>query len=483
MIKHSFNKIVDKIKNSSIIMVVYFVFTREGIMDIVIIGAGKLGTGIAKSLSNENYNITVIDYSTTKVELIVDKYDVQGLCGSGTHIDVLKQANVSDADLVISTTHSDENNILVCLMAKKLGAKNTIARVRNPEYNAQFDFMRNELGISLMINPDFNAALEIGRIIQFPEANNIETFANGNIDIAEYKITADSNLCENTIGTISSKHTSNMLICAVERENEVYIPNGDFKLKAGDKIYVTGAHKELANIGKALVNTKKKMIKNIMIIGCSRVGIYLSDMLVGLGRNVVIVEKNREKCEILFDMVPGATIINGDANNHDLLLEEGIEDMDAVVTLTDTDEINFLVSFYAQKIGVAKTVTKINNTNFNKLLDDLGLDSQINVSDLSVSTITQYVRAKENISSSYMRTLYKLIDGKVEAAEFLASDYVSFLNEPLSKIKLKKNVLIAAINRSNEIIFPNGNDSIQANDLVVVVSKDRRIKSLNDILQ
>lgn len=452
-------------------------------MDIVIIGAGKLGTGIAKSLCFEDHNITIIDYNPITIESIVDKYDVQGVCGSGTHIDVLRQAQVPNADLVVSTTHSDENNILVCLMAKKLGAKYTIARVRNPEYNAQFEFMRNELGISLMINPDFTAALEIGRIIQYPEAINIETFANGYIDMAEYKITQGSNLCANSIGSISSKLTNNMLICAVERDEDVYIPNGDFILRAGDHIHVTGAHKELANIGKALINSKKKTIKNIMIIGCSRVGIYLSDMLVNLGKNVVIIEKNREKCEILFDMVPDATILNGDANDHDFLIEEGIENMDAVVTLTDSDEINFLVSLYAQKIGTPKTVTKINNIRLSRMLDDLGLDSQINVSDLSVSTITQYVRAKENISSSYMKTLYKLVDGKVEATEFLAGDYVSFLGTPLSKIKTKKNVLIAAINRNNEIIFPNGNDAIMANDLVVVVSKDRRLKSLNDILQ
>ncbi|MGN0534751.1 MAG: Trk system potassium transporter TrkA [Eubacterium sp.] len=452
-------------------------------MDIVIIGAGKLGTGLAISLSGEDHNITVIDRNTPKLEAIVDKYDVQGISGSGTHIDVLRQADVPNADLVIATTHSDENNILVCLMAKKLGAANTIARVRNPEYNTQFEFMRNELGISLMINPDFTAALEIGRIIQFPEASNIESFANGNIDIAEYKITASSDLCDSRIGNISSKLTSNMLICAVERGNDVYIPNGDFVLKAGDRIYVTGAHKKLAEIGRALINSKKKTIKNVMIIGCSRVGIYLSDMLVSLGKNVVIIEKSLEKCEALFDMVPGATVINGDANDHELLIEEGIEKMDAVVTLTDIDEVNFLVSIYAQKIGTAKTVTKVNNMHLSKLLDDLGLDSEINVSELSVSAITQYVRAKENISSSYMKTLYKLVDGKVEAAEFLAGDYVSFLNTPLSRIKIKKNVLIAAINRNNEIIFPSGSDFVQAGDLVVVVSKDRKVKSLNDILQ
>lgn len=323
-------------------------------MDIVIIGAGKLGAGLAKSLSNEDHNITVIDYNADKIEALVDKFDIQGIAGSGTHIDVLKQAQVPVADVVISTTLSDENNILVCLMAKKLGARYTIARVRNPEYNAQFEFMRNELGVSLMINPDFNAALEIGRIVQFPEANNIETFANGNIDMAEYKITADSSLCSGNIRSISSKLTNNMVICAVEREDEVYIPNGDFVLQAGDRIYITGAHRELAGIGQALINSKKKTIKNIMVIGCSRVGIYLTDMLVSLGKNVIVIDKDREKCEAVFDMIPGATIIHGDANDHDFLMEEGFGNMDAVVALTDSDEINFLLSVYAQKIGVPK---------------------------------------------------------------------------------------------------------------------------------
>lgn len=458
-------------------------YEKENKMDIIIIGAGKLGIGLAKSLSSEEHNVTLIDYNQDRIEMLTDKLDIQGICGNGTHIDVLNEANVEDCGIVISTTHSDENNILVCLIAKKLGAKHTIARVRNPEYNAQFDFMRNELGISLMINPDFTAALEIGRIIQFPDATNIETFANGNIDLAEYKITADSNLCGSSIGSISSKQTNNMLICAIERDNEVTIPNGDFILKANDKIYVTGAHKELAKIGKGLINSKKRSLKNIMIVGSSRVGIYLSDMLVSLGKNVVIVEKDRDKCEILFDMVPDVTIINGDANDHELLIEEGIENMDAVITLTNSDEINFLLSIYAKKLGVAKTVTKIKNTNLHKLLDDLGLDSRINVSEVSVSTITQYVRAKDNISSSHMKTLYKLIDGKVEATEFLAGSYVSFLNKPLSKIRIKRNVLIAAINRNNEIIFPNGNDSIQNGDLVIVVSKDKRINNLNDILR
>lgn len=451
-------------------------------MDIIIIGSGKLGIGLAKSLSTEGHNVTVIDYNQARVEMLTNKLDIQGICGNGTHVDVLREANIESADIVISSTHSDENNILVCLIAKKLGAKHTIARVRNPEYNAQFDFMRNELGVSMMINPDFNAALEIGRIIQFPDASNIETFANGNIDIAEYKITNDSSFCNMSIGSIPSKQTSKMLICAIERNGEVTIPNGDFVLRANDKIYVTGAHKELAKIGRGFINSKKRSLKNIMIIGSSRAGIYLSDMLASLGKNVTIIEKDRDKCEMLFDLVQNVTIVNGDANDHDLLIEEGIKDMDAVVTLTNSDEVNFLLSVYAKKLGIPKTVTKIRNTNLYNLLDDLGLDSRINISEISVSSITQYVRAKENISSSHMKTLYQLIDGKVEATEFIAGSYFTSLGKPLSHIKLKKNVLIAAINRNNEIIFPNGNDSIQNGDSVIVVSKDKRIKNLNDIL-
>ena len=452
-------------------------------MDITIIGAGRLGANLAKSLSREDHNITIVDINHNRVEELVDKLDIQGVKGSGTHLNVLKDAKVSQSDLVIALTSSDENNILVCLIAKKLGAKNTIARVRNPEYNTQFEFMRNEFGISLMINPDFSVALEICRIIQYPDAINVEAFSNGNIDIAEFKVNENSSLCNCSISSISSKYTDNMVICAVERNGDVYIPNGDFVINAKDRIHITGVHSELNGIVKNIVGDKKHFIKNIMIIGASRIGIYLADMLIGLRKNVIFIEKNRDKCKKAFELVPDAMIINGDANDHEFLLEEGIENMDAVITLTETDETNFLVSLFAQKSGVSKAVTKINNSRLNKMLDEVGIDTIVNVADITVSRLTQYIRAKENISSSYMRTLYKLVDGNVEAAEFLAGDYVSFLNKPLSELKLKKNIIIAAINRDNKTIFPSGSDSIQNNDLVIVVSKDKIIKNLNDILQ
>ena len=452
-------------------------------MDITIIGGGTLGVKLAASLYHEEHNITLIETDSKKLESLVSKLDIQGIKGSGTHIADLKEANVSESDLVIAVTQSDENNILVCLMAKNLGAKNTIARVRNPEYNTQFEFMRNDLGVSFMINPDFSAALEVSRVLQYPDALNIETFANGFIDMAEFKISEDSSLCNSRIGDMSSKHTKNMIIGAVIRNGEVFIPNGDFVLKAKDKIYITGAHKDLVKISKALMKTKKQTIKDVMIIGGSPLGIYLADMLEALGKNVVIIDKDRAKCKNIYSLVPYATVINGDANDHDFLIEEGIEGMDAVVSLTDSDETNFLLALFAQKVGVKKTVTKVKDNRLSKLLDELGVDTVINVADITASTISQYIRARENVSSSYMKTLYKLVDGEIEATEFLAGDYVTFLGTPLSSLNLKKNILVAAINRKNTIIFPNGTDCIQSGDLVIIVSKDRHIKSLNDILQ
>ncbi len=452
-------------------------------MDIVIVGAGKLGTGLAKRLSEEEHNVTIVEIDSRRTERLVEKLDVQGVCGSGTHIEALNEAGVPDADLLISATSSDENNILTCLIAKKLGVKHTIARVRNPEYNVQFDFMRDQLGISMMVNPDFAAALEIGRILQFPYAVGIESFANGFIDIVEFKVSEASPLAGNEISGILSSHKIKMLICAVERGDDVFIPNGDFVLKPDDKVYVTGEHKALFGIAKVLVGTKIRPLKNIMIIGASRATTYLSQILTDMGKNVIVVEKNRDECKALLSMVQGITVINGDANDHDLLIENNIENMDAVVTLTNTDEINFLVSLYAKKIGVEKTITKINNLDFQKMLDDLGLDSRVNVSEITVDMITQYVRAKKDANSSYMKTLYKLVDGKVEAIEFVAGEKTRFLNKPLSQIKFKKNVLIAAIKRNNTTLFPSGGDSILAGDTVIVVSKDRIIESLNDIIQ
>ncbi len=451
-------------------------------MNIIIIGCGKLGISLAKGLSEENHDITVIDHNENIVNEIVEKLDVQGVVGRATIKHDIEDAGVKKADVVIATTSSDENNILSCIIARKLGARHTVARVRNPEYIKQINFMRSELGISMMINPDFFAALEISRIIQFPSAMNVDSFADGLVDIAEVKISVSSPYAGTKIGNIAPKFKNKMLICAVSRGNEVYIPNGDFTVEAGDKIYITGSHKNLASIAKA-INPDKKFdtIKDIMIIGGSRIAFYLANMLESHGKNIVLIEKNMQHCEELSELLSNTTVICGDANEYDFLREEGIEQMDAVITLTNYDELNIMVTAFAESCSVPKNITKINNPNLSILLDKISSDSVINVTDIATDSITHYIRAKKHVSSGEMKTLYKLVGGKVEAVEFVVDDKTKNLGIPLNDISFKKNLLIASIGRKGKLLFPKGNDVIEAGDRIVIVSKQRKIEKVNDI--
>ena len=455
---------------------------EDRILDIVIVGGGRLGSGIANSLSQENHNITVVDINEELVNSIVDTYDVQGVIGSGTIRSVLSDANVQRADLVIGATDEDEINILTCFIARRMGARHTIARVRNPEYTSQINFMRNELGISMMLNPDLSAALEISRMIQFPSAMNIETFSNGLVDLAEIKVGTDSPIADMKIGSISSKYNNRLLICAVARGEEVYIPNGDFTVQTGDVVYITASNKYIGAIVKDLNPSKKvENIKNVMIIGASRIAFYLANLLVSQGKNVVLIDRDNEKCEAFSDKISGATVVCADANDYNVLLEEGLDDMDAVVTLTNHDEVNVMVSMFSARQNVPKNITKIKNVNLAKLVDNISTDSIINPISTSTDIITHYIRAKKHASSGEMKALYKLVDGKIEATEFIADSKTKNLGKPLSQIDFKKNILIASIGRKGKLIIPTGSESIQDGDKIIIVSKGRIIEKINDI--
>lgn len=368
-------------------------------MNITIIGAGKLGVMLAKTLASENHDITVVDINEDKVEKLAESLDVQGVGGSATHCNVLEEADMKDCDLLICTTPSDEKNILSCLIARKMGAKHTIARVRNPEYLSQMTFMKDELGISMMINPDFAAASEIFRILQFPSASTVESFSHGRIHMAGLKISESSILANKKISEIPSKFINSFIICAVCRGDDVYIPNGEFVIKPGDVLHITGSHNDLGKIVKEIISKKSTNVKSVMLIGGSRISIYLCNMLTEVGKNVVVIEKNKANCDRLYEHCPKATIINGDAGDYSLLAEEGIDKVDAVVTLTDTDEVNFLVSMYSESIGVPKNITKINNQNLSRMLTKMGMDSYVNISEITSDIITQYVRARSSVSS------------------------------------------------------------------------------------
>ncbi|MCH5316417.1 MAG: Trk system potassium transporter TrkA [Eubacterium sp.] len=451
-------------------------------MNIIIVGCGKLGTTLAKSLSDENHNITVFDKKEEIVNNIVDNYDVQGMVGGAVIRHDLEEAGVKKTDILIACTASDEYNVLSCIIAKKLGAKHTVARVRNPEYMKQINFMRSELGISMLFNPDFSAALEISRIIQFPSAMQIDTFADGLVDLAEVKIHPESSFADKTVWDISSQFKKKMLICAVERGDEVYIPNGNFCIKAYDKIYITGSHKYLSSIVKEFSPNKKfANIKDIMIIGGSRIAFYLAGMLEKQGKNVILIEKDKAVCDEFSDLLDDTTVVCGDANEYSFLKEEGIEKMDAVITLTNSDEINIMVTAFAEACKVPKNITKIDNDNLSIILDKFSTDSVINVTGIAAEAITHYVRAKRFAASGEMKTLYKLVDGKVEAAEFLVDSKTRNLNKPLNEINFKRDILIASISRKGKIIFPKGDDVILEGDRIVVVSKERKIEKLKDI--
>ncbi|MGN1050793.1 MAG: Trk system potassium transporter TrkA [Acutalibacteraceae bacterium] len=450
-------------------------------MKIVIIGAGKIGKILAKNLRKEGHDICVVDINETRLNRVVDEFDVRGVLGNGTHCDILKEADVKDSYLVIATTMSDEINMLSCMIARKLGARHVIARVRDPEYTNQIYFMREKLGLSMMVNPDMAVSAEIARVLRFPSATNYETFANGRIDMIEIPVKDNNEIAKKSVSEISGMFKGQFIICAVKRGEEVYIPNGSFVIENKDKIYMSASHKTLVSVLREFKILKTK-IKNVMIIGGSRIAFYLTAQLTRGGMNVTMVEKDRDRCEVLSRNLPEANIVCGNSNDHGLLLEEGIDKMDAVVTVTDSDEGNFLVAMYAQSFNVKKLVTKINEPEFASLYEKVVGDSSVSMGEVTISMVTKYLRSKINTSGSKMKSLYKLMGGDVEAIEFEVKENSTLAGKKLKELKFKKDTLIVAICRKRKIIFPSGEDALEEKDSVIVVTKCRNIHDLSDVL-
>ncbi len=451
-------------------------------MNIIIIGAGKFGTTICDELENEGHNITVIDTNASIADRIVEEYDVMGICGDGMNIEILTEAGAERCDVIIATTASDEINMVSALLAKKLGAKHAVARVRNPLLRKQTGFMREEMGISMMVNPEYDAACEISRMIKFPEAAKIETFAKGRIEMAEVRVHKESLLCDRSLKEIGKKFTSRALICAVERKEEVYIPGGDFIIREGDRINLTATHSELANFLKeAGIFTQK--VRSVMIVGCGAVGFYLTKMLSESGMRVKVIEKDRENCERVNNLLPKADIICADGTNHQVLIEEGLLTTDALVSLTGVDEENIIVSLFAKVKGVDKVITKVNNTMLLPIVDSIGLDSIVTPKEITADIITTYVRAKENAQTSNVLTVYKLAGGRLEALELRANKGDKYIGKKLKDLPIRKSALIAGIVKGNKVIIPNGDSVIDAGDRVMVVTANSHTGSLYQMFE
>lgn len=451
-------------------------------MKIVIIGLGSIGRTILKNLSSEGHTVTIIDEDKGKIESLIERYDVFGVVGNGASMEIQKEANVEDSELVIALTRSDELNILACLVAKRVGAQNTIARVRNPAYRQQIAEMKDDLGISMVVNPELETADEIFNLVNLPSVAQIDHFAGGKVSLVEVVAEKGCALIGETLITLGKKLTTKVLICAVQRGDEVIIPSGHFEIREGDKIHFTSNAKTLGDFLRE-VNLVKSPLKNVMIVGGNRIGYYLADSLSKKKYNVKLLEQNIAQAEQLAEQLPRVTVVCGNGTQHDLLMEEGIEAMDAFVALTNTDEENMIVSMFANKKNVKKTITQIKGGDLYGMLDELGINNNVSPRQIVADRIVSYIRALANTVGSNVLTLYRLVNDQVEALEFAAKKQEQFYNTPLKNLKIKKNCLIACIIRQNEVIIPNGDSEIRLGDNVVVVTTHKNFDDLTDVFQ
>lgn len=459
-------------------------------MNIIIVGCGKVGRTIAEQLDGEGHNITVVDNNPRSVNRLMEHLDIMGVEGDGANRDVLVEAGVSRADLVIAVADADELNLYICLLAHCCGAKNTIARVRKPVYHkniTELQSMRKAIGLSLMINPEKIAALEMSRLIRFPSAIEVDSFARGNVEIYTLRLAPEHFLVGKKIADIGllkgDIFKGESRICLVERDEEVIIPGGDFVFAPADKVSFICTPAKASWLFKKFNKSASAKAKNVLIIGGSRTAYYLAEILVESNINVKIIEKNPERCSQLSDLLPDANIIRGDALTEELLDAEGIEKMDAIVTLMHLDEENIMLSLYARQKSDAKCITKIDRIVFDKIVDTMPLDSVIRPRELTAESIVRYVRAVKASEGSNVESLYKLVDGKAEALEFkVMSKDSKVVGKQLKTLSFRKNLQIACITRRGRVIIPKGEDTIEPDDYVIVVTTQKGLKSIDDVL-
>lgn len=452
-------------------------------MYIVIVGLGKVGQLLTEYLANEGHDVVVIDTNNKKVEDAVNQYDVLGLCGNGANCEILKEANVEKADAAILVTASDELNILAGMICKQMGTKHTIARVRNPDYSLQKDFLKENLGFSMIINPEAEAANEIRRMIMFSSAMKIDTFAKGKIELIELRINERICLDNIKLSELSKVTKSSVLICAVQRDEEVIVPHGDYTLKNGDHIYVTGSHKDLSRFCFD-VGFMSKKIKKVMIVGGSKIAYYLGRQLSAQGIQTKIIERDHKRCVELSQKMPYAVIVEADGSDSDILMEEGVNRNDAFICLTGLDEENVILALLAKKLQVSKSIAKVNRLSLNSMIDQMGIDNIVDPKSIVASQIIGYLRAKaNNDDEAGVQTLYKIVNDKVEALEFVVNEKTKHIHQHLKDVHIKNRILIGGILRQNEMFSPKGNDSLEVGDRIIVISEKYPIKCLNDIFE
>ncbi len=453
-------------------------------MRILVVGDGKVGHTLAESLTGEGHDVVMIDRDEEALQHCEDTLDVMCVRGNGANAKTLIEADVSTADIVISATTSDETNMLCCLIAKRLGAKYSIARIRDPEYNESLTLLQRELGIDLTINPERATAMEISRLLRFPFASNIEPFAKGHVEMVEFRAQENDKILGFPLKEIASRLPGipRVLYAAVEREGNVFIPNGEFVIHAGDRVHVAGEMATITDYFRYLGRHSLR-VKKVLLMGGGRISYYLAKMIVPMGIHVSIIEIDPQKAADLSDMLPNVDVILGDGTDQELLAQEGLQESDAFVTLCDRDEENLMTGLYAARQGVPKVIVKNTRVAYEDILSDLGLDSMVSPRAITCNNILRYVRARANGDGASVERLYRLMDGKAEALEFIARASDPYIGVPLKNLHVRRNTLVAVIVRGSKVIVPFGNDHIEDGDRVVVMACESGISDLNEVIR
>lgn len=450
-------------------------------MRLIIVGAGKVGATLVEKLASENHDLIVVDKNSQNVETLINKYDVQGVCGGGCDRAVLTEAGADKADFVIACTDRDELNVLCCMMAKKMGAKYAVARVREPEYFSEIDDMKREFGLDMIFNPEYRTAKEIARVLKFPSAVNIESFAGDTVSLIELKIGAGNPIIGKKIMDIIKEYGVKLLFGLVVRKSYIFIPRGDFVIEEGDHVYITATESAMAAFSKKL-HIYKHRSKSVFIIGGGKIAYYLAKELKESGVDIKIIEKDESRCVTLSEELPYATILCGDGTDQEVLEEEGIRNCDACVALTGMDEENVIISLYAVSRAVGKSITKVDSVTVAKMVKNLGLDTVLAPRNVSANEILRFVRACQSGADGVITNLYKIHES-VEALEFSVTEDCEFLNIPLKDLKINRNFLVCGIVRDEEYIVPTGDSCFLVGDKTIIITTDKQVTELNQLVR
>ena len=454
-------------------------------MKVIIVGGGKVGELLCADFSNTFDEVTIIDTNERRVEKLVETYDINGLIGNGANSDILLEADAANADMFISVTTSDEINMIACIAAKQIGAKYTTARIRNPEYSKTKEFIKQSLGIDLMVNPEYEAAKQIFYMLKYPTAIKVESFSNNKFNILEVII--DNNSILKGVSLIESKNYIDFpsLVCLVERHGNVFVPRGNYVFEVGDKVHITASNKNLKKFYKLLGNKDnlEKKITSSLIIGAGKVAYYLVDFLQNASVYTKVIEIDKDKAITLSETYPEIDVIWADGSDRDTLIEEGIQTFDSCISLTGLDEENIIINLYADKLGIKKTVAKVNRASLKQIAEDIGQYSYITPKEIVGNIIKKYTKSLQGSRASDIENFYRIANSKAEVIEFkITSDYSRVIGTKLKDLNINNNTLIAFIIRNNKQIFPNGDDEIKVNDNVVVVNYQQKLEHIDDIL-